>query len=107
MPQIDIQYSPDLNLEANQVCQALDDAINTVDGPGRDCQIRLLPAKYTNTTHMLISIGLLEKPHRDKAFREKMVASTFQNLIGLVPTGIIVSINIYWLDNTYQAKVIP
>lgn len=106
MPQVDIQYSNALNLDFPAISNAIDAAINDVDGPGRDCKIRTVPASFANIEHLMISVGLLEKPHRDKAFREKLVNTIFEALQKLVPQGVTVCINPYWLDDTYLAQAI-
>jgi hypothetical protein len=106
MPQVDIQYSSEPNLDLDKICTVVNDTIEELDGPGRDCKIRTHTATASSQPSMFINIGLLEKPYRDAAFQKKLIDSVMKNIAPLINSGASLAVNIYFLNNAYMSAII-
>ncbi len=68
MPHADIKYSSDLKINAEEILQAIEETILGKDTGAGACKGRAYPADQFNHTHILVTVALLQKPHRDRAF---------------------------------------
>lgn len=72
MPQADMKYSADLDIDAPAILQVIEKTIAGLDSGAGVCKGRAYPAPEFHHTHVHISIALLNKPHRDAAFMDHL-----------------------------------
>ena len=73
MPHIEIKYSNNLALPIETLFSDLEKAINVIDSSAGACKSCAYPAAGFLHTHVLVKVCLLQKPHRDEAFTQKIV----------------------------------
>lgn len=61
MPQVDLKFSSDINLDITLIFDTIEKVINQLDKTAGVCKSRAYPVPYYKHTHVLISIGLLKK----------------------------------------------
>lgn len=72
MPHIEIKYSNNLTLNTNKIFNEIEKTINTHDNKAGECKARAYPCNEYKYTHIITSISLLPKEHRDKIFTENL-----------------------------------
>ncbi|MFK7746502.1 MAG: hypothetical protein AB8B47_15720 [Roseobacter sp.] len=68
MPHAELKYSADLQIDAPALLAEIEATILRHDPQSGACKGRAYPAAKFHHTHLLVSLSLLEKPHRDAAF---------------------------------------
>ena len=68
MPHADLKYSADLRFDVNAMFETIESTILAHDAGAGECKCRAYPCEQTNYTHLLVSVVMLRKPHRDTAF---------------------------------------
>jgi len=68
MPHVEIKYSDNLDINTKEIFDVIEGVINKKDSSAGECKSRAYPCAEYKYTHILISISLLSKPHRDKEF---------------------------------------
>lgn len=74
MPHAELKYSSDLDIDAAEVLEVIETIILRHDSASGECKGRAYPSETFRHTHMLVSVSLLSKPHRDRAFSEALMA---------------------------------
>jgi len=72
MPHVEIKYSDNLDIDNNKIFDAIEKVINEKDISAGECKSRAYPCSVYKYSHILITVSLLTKPHRDKAFTQKL-----------------------------------
>ncbi|ODN43017.1 hypothetical protein [Piscirickettsia litoralis] len=73
MPHIELKYSDDLLINADEIFEVIENVINQHDSSSGVCKGRAYPTGLYKHTHILISLSLLEKPHRDDNFSQELI----------------------------------
>ena len=73
MPHAELKYSSDLTLDAQAVLARVEEIILSHDPGSGDCKGRAYPAPEFHHTHLLLSVTMLTKPHRDAAFTKALM----------------------------------
>ena len=68
MPHVEIKYSDNLNIDTKGIFDVIEDVINNKDSSAGACKSRAYPCSEYKHSHVLVTISLLTKPHRDKTF---------------------------------------
>ncbi len=68
MPHVEIKYSDNLDIDTKEVFDVIESIINKKDSSAGECKSRAYPCSEYKYTHILVTISLLTKPHRDKEF---------------------------------------
>lgn len=87
MPQADLKYSADLVLDAPALLAEVEAVILRHDGGAGACKGRAYPAAGFHHSHVLLEVGILDKPHRDQAFCAALLADLTALLDAALPTG--------------------
>lgn len=87
MPQADLKYSADLNIDALALMADIQATISRHDSGAGACKVRAYPAQVFQHTHFLLELAILDKPHRDAAFRSTLVAALVQVVDRYLPKG--------------------
>lgn len=75
MPQADLLYSADLDLDAPAILAAVEAVIAAHDAGAGDCKGRAYPASSFHHSHVTLRVAMLDKPHRDDAFMSALLAA--------------------------------
>jgi hypothetical protein len=73
MPHAELKHSSDLDFDAQAIFAAIEDTINARDPNAGECKCRAYPTDVYHHTHILISVSLLPKNHRDEAFTAALI----------------------------------
>ena len=73
MPHAELKYSADLKFDADAVFDAIEKTIGAHDAGAGECKCRAYPSEQTNYTHLMVSVVMLRKPHRDAAFLDGLL----------------------------------
>jgi len=68
MPHVEIKYSNNLDIDTKEVFDVIESIINNNDSSAGECKSRAYPCSEYKYTHILVTISLLTKPHRNKEF---------------------------------------
>ena len=72
MPHVEIKYSDNLDIDTNKVFDDIERIINEKDLSAGECRSRAYPCSKYKYSHILITVSLLTKPHRDKVFTQNL-----------------------------------
>lgn len=68
MPQADLLYSADLDLDPKAILTRVEQVIAEHDAGAGACKGRAYPAETFQHTHVTLQVSMLDKPHRTAAF---------------------------------------
>jgi len=74
MPHAELKYSDDLYLDCPAIMKTIEDTILAHDSGSGACKGRSYPAADFHHSHLLITVAMLAKPHRDQSFTDALVA---------------------------------
>ena len=74
MPHAELRYSKELQIDALAILAEIEAIIQRHDPASGACKGRAYPAAQSHHRHLLLSLSLLEKPHRDDAFTHALMA---------------------------------
>mgnify|MGYP003119144345 CR=1 FL=1 len=74
MPQADIKYSNDLNLDCTAILASIEETIKKHDQSSGACKGRAYKADHFHHTHIYVNLAMLPKPHRDKEFTKTLIS---------------------------------
>lgn len=74
MPQADLKFSNDIGINTATLFPAIEATIARHDPGAGDCKCRAYPAAQYHHTHVLLSLMMLAKPHRDAGFTHALMA---------------------------------
>lgn len=72
MPQADLKYSADMKIDAPVILAAIERIIKDFDDAAGACKGRAIKVAEFHHTHIFVTLALLDKPHRDRAFRDDL-----------------------------------
>ncbi len=68
MPHVEIKYSDNLKIGTKEIFDVIEGIINKKDSSAGECKSRAYPCSEYKYTHILVTISLLTKPHRNEEF---------------------------------------
>ena len=101
MPQIDLKYSCDLNLDILKIFQEIELLINKLDSSSGECKCRAYPADDYLHSHIYTYVKVLNKPHRDEEFMKNLLRELSQLLKPFFPQGCFYSIELDFSGDYY------
>ncbi len=107
MPHVDIKYSTDLNLDMKSLFKLVEEIINGHDPASGLVKGRAYPAENYQHTHVLFEISMLTKPHREKAFTEKLMSDLEKQIKAQISQDCMFSLAInysgpFYLTNSHE-----
>ncbi len=107
MPHAEIKYSDDLAIDPYRILTRIEEIILEHDPGAGACKGRAYPASVSHHTHILIDVALLYKPHRDRAFRTKLLEALEAGIKLLIPTPCAFSLGLrvneeFYVTNTHH-----
>lgn len=106
MPQADFIYSADIPLDAPTILAKVEAVIHAHDSKSGDCKGRAMACPQTHHTHALLRIRMLDKPHRDDAFMQALLAALQDALRPAIPAPCILGIEIGFLERHYTSTTL-
>jgi len=105
MPHVEIKYSDNLDIDPKEVFDVIEDIINKKDSSAGECKSRAYACSEYKYTHILVTISLLTKPHRDKEFTLKL-SSELERAIKLhLKQSVYFSLNIEYSSAYYTTNI--
>ncbi|MFT7684426.1 MAG: 5-carboxymethyl-2-hydroxymuconate isomerase [Moritella dasanensis] len=72
MPHVEIKYTDNLDIDTDTIFNVIEGIITENDSGAGECKSRAYPCSQYKYPHMLVTVSLLTKPHRDAAFTYKL-----------------------------------
>ena len=107
MPQVEIRYSDDLDIQVESLFSQIAAAINEMDSSAGICKSRAYPATQFLHTHMFLSMMILKKPHRDNGFIQTLRARLDKIVSSFLPAGCYYSIELIFSGEHYMISQVP
>jgi len=104
MPHAEIKYSTDLNFDPTAVLAEIEAVLLKHDNSSGDCKGRGYPTSHYHHSHICISVALLAKPHRDKAFFKTLLSKLETRVKAMIPVPCYVSVELELLSDFYAAR---
>jgi len=80
MPHAEIKYTTDLELDSEEILSVIEATILRHDDGSGECKGRAYPTDEYRHTHILVSISMLQKPHRDGTFTKALLGDLEKNI---------------------------
>jgi 5-carboxymethyl-2-hydroxymuconate isomerase len=101
MPHVELKYSDNLKLNSTEIFDTIETVVNTLDSSTGNCKSRAYPTTIYKHSHLLISISLLTKPHRDDAFSQQLSHNILAAIQPLLNTSAALSIELRYMNDSY------
>ncbi|MEM9243258.1 MAG: hypothetical protein AAGA27_04275 [Pseudomonadota bacterium] len=101
MPHVELKYSSDLAINADELFACIEATINSLDASAGICKSRAYPADQYRSSHIMINVWLLRKPHRDDAFTQLLLKKIVTAIKPKLPQASFVSLQLYYRDDNY------
>jgi len=105
MPHVEIKYSNNLDIDTKEVFDVIESVINRKDASAGECKSRAYPCAEYKYTHILITISLLSKPHRDKEFTLQLSSELEQAIKLHLKQSLYFSLNIEYSLAYYTTNI--
>ncbi|MCT4559554.1 MAG: hypothetical protein N4A61_16020 [Pelagimonas sp.] len=101
MPHAELKYSADLALDVPVVLRDIEAIIARHDSGAGACKGRGYAASDYHHTHLLVTLNLLTKPHRDAAFSQALMADIEAGVKAHLTQSCHVSLALHYSDAYY------
>ncbi|OUR61182.1 hypothetical protein A9Q74_10355 [Colwellia sp. 39_35_sub15_T18] len=105
MPHVEIKYSDNLDIDINKIFDAVEKIINKNDLSAGECKSRAYPCSQYKYSHILITVSLLTKPHRDKVFTHNLSAEIEKAIKVHLKQSLYFSLNIEYSLDYYTTNI--
>lgn len=104
MPQVDLDYSADIALDAPALLAAIEAEILRQDPTAGDSKGRAQRVEEFHHSHVFLTVQLLPKPHRDDAYSQRMLGALDTLLAGHLTQSCAVSIRLAYSLAPYVTR---
>ena len=101
MPHAELKYSDDLIFDVPGMFNLIEQTILGLDADAGACKCRAYPAPAFHHSHILISLSLLAKPHRNAAFSAALLAEMEPKLKAMLAAPCQFSLRLEYSPSTY------
>jgi len=105
MPHVEIKYSDNLDIDTKQIFDDIEGVINKKDSGAGECKSRAYPCSDYKYTHIIVSVSLLTKPHRDKEFTLNLSSELEQTIKLHLKKSAYFSLNIEYSQAYYTTNI--
>ncbi|MGB2707205.1 MAG: hypothetical protein WBC41_03540 [Pseudoalteromonas nigrifaciens] len=105
MPHVEIKYSDNLKINTKEVFDVIEQIINNKDASAGVCKSRAYPSLEYKHSHILITISLLTKPHRNKEFTLALSTELEASIKKHLKQSVYFSLNIEYSQAYYTTNV--
>lgn len=102
MPQADLHYTNDIPLDAPRVLADIERTIAAQDAQAGDCKGRAHRLDAFHHSHVLLTVAVLKKPHRDDAFMAALLDAITAVLDGHLTQNCARSVELRFLSAHYR-----
>ncbi len=102
MPQVELKFSNDITLDVRKIFKSIEQEINKLDDSAGACKSRAYPIAHFLHTHVLMSVSVLQKPHRDELFMNTCLKQLEAILEATVPNGCYYAVDLFFSGNYYS-----
>lgn len=101
VPHAELKFSSDIVLDTVALFEAIDRMIMDHDATAGDTKCRAYPATDYRHSHLIITVSLLTKPHRDTAFSKALMADLEALVKSFLSTPCYFSLSLQYSSDTY------
>ncbi|MCF6767164.1 hypothetical protein L3V86_02125 [Thiotrichales bacterium 19S11-10] len=101
MPQVELKYSQDLELNIKDIFEKIEVLINQIDSTAGVCKSRAYPTTEYLHPNCYFEILVLRKAHRDKHFMKNLLVHIESVVKPLLPMDCYYSINLNFSSDYY------
>lgn len=105
MPQADLRYTPDLEINPEAILTTVAEVIGGYDSGAGACKGRAWRADGQHYTNILLTVGLLAKPHRDAHWTEALLTALETAIHPHLCQECHLAIRIDYMDAGYHTSV--
>ncbi|QFI36987.1 hypothetical protein FR932_03670 [Moritella marina ATCC 15381] len=105
MPHVEIKYSDNLNINVDTMFDDVESIINEKDASAGECKSRAYPCSQYKYSHVLVTVSLLTKPHRDKAFTQSLSLEIEKAIKVHLKQSLYFSLNIEYSQGYYTTNI--
>jgi len=105
MPHVEIKYSNNLDLDTKEVFDDIEGVINKKDSSAGECKSRAYPFSEYKYPHILVTISLLSKPHRDEEFTLQLSTELERTIKAHLKQSLYFSLNIQYSLAYYTTNI--
>lgn len=105
MPHVEIKYSDNLNINVEIIFDDVESIINEKDASAGECKSRAYPCSQYKYSHILVTVSLLTKPHRDKAFTQSLSLEIEKAIKVHLQQSLYFSLNIEYSQDYYTTNI--
>ena len=105
MPHVEIKYSDNVEFDTNKAFDAIEAVITKHDVSAGECKSRAYPCSQYKYAHILVTVSLLPKPHRDKRFTQKLSSEIEAAVKAHLKQSLYFSLNIEYSLNYYTTNI--
>ena len=92
VPQIELKYTSDIEFDVTGMLETAIKTIKSADDSVGNCRGRAYPLKDYVSSHIRLEIEMLDKPHRDDIFMQKLSESVSRAVRTHVSTACAISV---------------
>lgn len=101
MPHAELKYSADLRIDAADLLAGIETTILAHDPGSGACKGRAYPAELFHHSHMLVSVTMLKKPHRNRVFTTTLLRDLESFVKGQLSQDCFFSLSLSFSDDLY------
>ena len=105
MPHVEIKYSDNLEIDTKEIFNVIEGIINKKDSSAGVCKSRVYPCLEYKYSHILITISLLSKSHRDEEFTLTLSRELEKTIKQHLKQSVYFSLNIEYSLSYYTTNV--
>ena len=105
MPHVEIKYSDNLDIDSNKIFDDVERIINEKDMSAGECKSRAYPCSQYKYSHMLVTLSLLTKPHRDDVFTQNLSVEIEKTIKLHLKQSLYLSLNIEYSLDYYTTNI--
>lgn len=105
MPHVEIKYSDNLDIDTHKIFDEVEKTINRHDMSAGECKSRSYPCSQYKYSHVLVTVSLLTKPHRDNIFTQNLSREIETAIKAHLKQSLYFSLNIEYSLDYYTTNI--
>lgn len=106
MPQADLKYTADLEFDALALFADIEATIARHDSGAGGVKARAYPATVFQHSNLILEVAILNKPHRDAAFRKALLADLAALMDRYLPSGTERAVELRFSGEDYAPAIV-
>ena len=104
MPQLDVQYTGDLEIDAKDILGSVETLVKEHDSGTGNVKGRALKVADFHHSSLMLTLSLVKRPHRDDAFMSALAADLSDLLGSKISQPCNVSLTVQFLPQFHVSK---